>query len=317
MKKLIAIFTALMSLSAISYYCSFETANANTVEGEIYYSETVINSILNSHVTVLPKIDRSSDIFETSDGRTVMLKSVNTPKRSSVEVFVTLSMKNFDAAKINESIDNQYPNATRLASANYNYNCHSYAWYSASTTYNTYWMNDPSPYYSDGSFYESTAKVGNIVCYYNSRGQNLHSAVITSIDSNKSGLSAITVKSKWGSAGLYQHSVDYCPYYPISGGSAVYVKFYEHESHTYNNHYTYKDSTCHKSFCSCGDYILGGHYMAATARVNKHELHESEDMHAVVGPLFSVCALCNGVLDPDKFYPSIITSLSDDKDSLH
>ena len=44
-----------------------------------------------------------------------------------------------------------YPNATKLREATTNYNCHSYAWH-LQTLPNVFWINDPSPYMTDGSW---------------------------------------------------------------------------------------------------------------------------------------------------------------------
>lgn len=298
MKKLLTILMAFVSFFSLFYF-SFNDityADYNIEEMDNYSNNFWTSSNLNDYFD-----SYSKERMLPSPKISYTLATVFTPKKTSVEVMRITEWERYNATDINNDYDNRYPGATRLATATFRYNCHSYAWHSVSTTYNNYWMNDPSSYYRDGSFYESTAKVGNIICYYNSAGKNLHSGVIIGIDNTKTGVSAITVNSKWGAAGLYRHSADYCPYYDDN----INIKYYEHVAHTYSNHYEYKDSTYHKCYCSCGSYILGRHYAASTNSIEDYEAQSSEEMNSVIGKPFSVCALCNGVLDPDKYYPVI------------
>lgn len=104
-----------------------------------------------------------------------------------------------------------YPNATELAGINPAYNCHSYAFYSASTS-NKYWINDPNPYLSDGSYTKmSSASAGYRACWAKSE----HSAIVYSVSG-----STIRVTSKWGAYGLFRHKLNDCPY----SGSVSYWK---------------------------------------------------------------------------------------------
>ena len=102
----------------------------------------------------------------------------------------------------------RYPNATKLRSASFKYNCHSYAWYSTSSS-NTWWMNDPTEYMSDGSYTRSYSPATYQKVYYPNPG-NEHSGVITSISGSN-----ITVTSKWGAFGLYRHAEMDCPYFSM------------------------------------------------------------------------------------------------------
>ena len=110
-----------------------------------------------------------------------------------------------------------------IANPTVKYNCHSYAWYSQSTS-NPYWVNDPTPFLTDGSYYvvnKTNAGVGDRVVYYNSvngtYSQPNHSAVITSYTNTSNSQREFTLKSKWGMSGLYQHSLTNCPYYYYHG----------------------------------------------------------------------------------------------------
>lgn len=86
---------------------------------------------------------------------------------------------------------------TLLSMGDCRYNCHSYAWYVASNS-NQYWMDDPSPYMSDGSYSKTSSPSSNKRIYYN----GTHSGIM--IDSTK-------VKSKWGNMGVFNHHINSVP----------------------------------------------------------------------------------------------------------
>lgn len=111
---------------------------------------------------------------------------------------------------------------TPTANPTVKYNCHSYAWYSQSTS-NSYWMDDPSLYLTDGSYTEVgklQTIAGDRMVYYNSNtdiyDQITHSAIISSYTDYPKSKRTFVVNSKWGAYGLYQHSWDNCPYYYIN-----------------------------------------------------------------------------------------------------
>ena len=131
----------------------------------------------------------------------------------------------------NDYGDNLVPEATRISPSTRKYNCHSYAWYMQSTS-NPYWMDCPNDYYTDGSYEISTGNVGDIICYYNEDDVNIHSGIVTSRLSGVSNgvcgdADLVTVRSKWGSLGLYDHRGDQCPYTSTYGGDAEYVIYYK------------------------------------------------------------------------------------------
>lgn len=129
---------------------------------------------------------------------------VYTPKGTKVSVTTTdeewpSSVKALIASNIKKS----YPNANLLSAASKKYNCHSYAWYSQSTS-NKYWMNNPNAYMTDGSYRRTyTVNTGNKLYY----GSGDHSAIVGSTSSQ-----GMVVTSKWGSSGLYSHKYNDCPY---------------------------------------------------------------------------------------------------------
>lgn len=152
---------------------------------------------------------------------------VTTPNGTKVEVMqLGEQLSSSDKTAIANMIKASYPNAVLLSPATTNYNCHSYAWYSQSTS-NTYWMNDPSAYWTDGSYKRTTNPgVGNKI-YYSTSG-NEHTGVITSRvagpPSNGDMAALLTVTSKWGQAGLYRHNAKDCPYYVSESAIRYYYR---------------------------------------------------------------------------------------------
>ena len=107
----------------------------------------------------------------------VVYDTVLTPNGSEVDVIVDMSWSevsdhlliwpavNFDTALAqSERMEDLYPSATLYRDPAPNYNCHSYAWYSTSSS-NKYWMDDPSLYIADGSYKSHVAAVGCTLCY--------------------------------------------------------------------------------------------------------------------------------------------------------
>ncbi|MEY4928160.1 MAG: hypothetical protein RI894_2598, partial [Bacteroidota bacterium] len=125
-----------------------------------------------------------------------------TPRSSSVTAFGPRT-EEWAASKIaseNALAQQQYPNATFVSTSTTKYNCHSYAWNSTSTS-NNYWVNDPSPYWLDGS-YTFVATSTNAQKWYYANGGD-HSA---------NTYSGVTFQSKWGKWPVMRHAWNYCPY---------------------------------------------------------------------------------------------------------
>jgi len=130
---------------------------------------------------------------------------VLTPNGSSVSVYNYSGITDWSSAEISTlNLQHQaaYPNATRVSNPSKKYNCHSYAWYSASTS-NYYWMNNPSLYMSDGSYKKTSSAGGNRVYW----GNCVHSGIISA-----SPTATIYCNSKWGQLGVYKHKVTESPY---------------------------------------------------------------------------------------------------------
>lgn len=146
--------------------------------------------------------------------------TVKTPRGTSVPAIygLTWNDQGTTQAKI-DAADAQflktYTSASKVGANNPAYNCHSYAWYSQSST-NKYWINDPSSYIQDGSYIRSyTNAVGYKVLYGAPGQQPEHSAIIQTLTENRIG----KVRSKWGMCGLFDHWSSDCPY---SSGISVY-----------------------------------------------------------------------------------------------
>lgn len=141
--------------------------------------------------------------------------TVKTPKGSKVPEVYKRSPELTTAEKnsLNSQMAKTYPRVTRIAQPTVKYNCHSYAWYSRSTS-NPYWIgrsNPPKIYTTDGSYkrYSGTPRSG-MKAWYNG-GE--HSGI--SIGAKMvSGVQVHYVESKWGMCGVYQHAYNDCPYSP-------------------------------------------------------------------------------------------------------
>ena len=145
-----------------------------------------------------------------------------------------------------------YPSVTILAPATPFYNCHSYAWLYRSTS-STIWMPYPDAYYEDGSYYETDGQVGDIVCYYNENGVNLHSGVIVERRSGTSNgvcgnVDLMTVVSKWGANCLVRHRGDICPYPNDISNPAVTVRYFRH-NHRYPELAVPYSDNYHRFYC--------------------------------------------------------------------
>lgn len=113
--------------------------------------------------------------------------------------------------------DSVYPNASRQRSASGKYNCHSYAWYSTSSS-NNIWIAYNDNYTSDP--YYSIVAIGNRLTV------PINVAIGSKVNYPSDGHSAIVYSSsklisKWGDYGLYIHAPGYCPY-PLSTSLGYY-----------------------------------------------------------------------------------------------
>ena len=132
---------------------------------------------------------------------------VKTPNGTNVSVITYSSepLSQSEIKRINKQYDKAYPNATRQRSASGKYNCHSYAFYSTSTS-NNKWMNNPSAYWNDGSYHETSLISGGRKLEFFSGSSPQHSAIVVSA------YTSVILESKWGKCGVYRHTTSNCPY---------------------------------------------------------------------------------------------------------
>lgn len=160
------------------------------------------------------------------NGRAVQVYVVTLSNGTKAYEWISGDYTNAERATIKKYIEREYQ-ATEIRSATTKYNCHSYAWYSTSSA-NKYWINDPSRYIRSATFLKKQTSGFNSLpsgisvndrAVYKSGNTIIHSAIVNSTSSANSRLI-----SKWGSYGLYTHSLTKCPYY--QGNSNVSISYY-------------------------------------------------------------------------------------------
>ena len=120
-------------------------------------------------------------------------------------------------ASIDYNLENTYGvDVVRIG--NCRYNCHSYAWHDQNA--NPYWINNPFAYMTDGSYYRvmsginsisASAVYGDKVFYGTTLNENnAHSAILYSSSSGVP-LAGRVVRSKWGYAGVFEHTINNVP----------------------------------------------------------------------------------------------------------
>ena len=145
-------------------------------------------------------------------------KTIYTPKGTPVTVICYSYWGDKKSEEVTAEFVKQYPRALLLANANNCYNCHSYAFVSASS-HNVFWLNNPLPFLSDKSYVlvgnSPTAKEQKALWFENGINWE-HSGIV---DAYSGGV--VRVVSKWGQGPLMKHSTTDCPY-----GSDT-VKYYK------------------------------------------------------------------------------------------
>lgn len=137
--------------------------------------------------------------------------SVKTPNGSTVATLKVSGELSATQISANDAwVKSNYPSAVRHRSSTAKYNCHSYAWYRTQSD-NVMWMNDPTKYWSDGSYKLSATQS------YSSASTALAAqadgARVYFVGGNHSGVkNGSKLYSKWGQYGLYLHSPNYTPY---------------------------------------------------------------------------------------------------------
>lgn len=139
--------------------------------------------------------------------------TVKTPKGSlvTVSVYNCEPLSSTQITSINSYFRSTYPKAIYLSPSSGKFNCHSYAWYQSSSS-NYRWMNNPSKYWSDGSYSQVYYCAPSLIWTY---GSTSHSAIAFTYG-------GLPLRSKWGSGPVMQHT--YSGDNPYSGTLRTYKK---------------------------------------------------------------------------------------------
>lgn len=165
-------------------------------------------SLHNLSINILAMVEMSSKSIsrvETEELRS-FYETVKTPFGSPVDVIIYGDSTAAHKKALYDYAISTYPQATYVSYPTSNYNCHSYAWHSSSTS-NIYWIPDPTIYMEDTSYSRVFSAVQATRIHY-SIGD--HSAKV--YDANSNSFSAATVISKWGEGPVMIHQANYGPY---------------------------------------------------------------------------------------------------------
>lgn len=111
-----------------------------------------------------------------------------------------------------------YSSFVKVNSASSKYNCHSYTWYSTSTS-NIYWIDDPSPIYNNTGSWTlwqipmRNPQSGDRITFWKN-GSLLHSAIINSLTN---------CTSKLGHYGVYKTTISEMESYYNSTTTETYI----------------------------------------------------------------------------------------------
>lgn len=196
-----------------------ETLQFYTDQSSLYSVRDEINLNYVDAQLLLAQVQAQSVDAQLQDTRAANAK-VKTPNGSYVDVvqgFTWSDWTKIYGSKVDQNIAeakseaclDTFPSAKILRDPDPEYNCHSYAWYSTSSS-NSYWMDDPTLYMSDRSYVSSYAKSGNRVTYTDlDTDMLIHSAIVSSVSNG-----VAKAASKWGTLAVFSHNVFDCPYVP-------------------------------------------------------------------------------------------------------
>lgn len=189
--------------------------------------------------------------------------NITTPNGTVVEVKIPAEGSEQTLASYRPNIDET--NLTFLSDATHLFNCHSYAWYSQDVESNTYWMDDPSAYYTDGSYIECDRQEAEIICYFDDEGDNIHSGRVVDVLEGKPNnkcedSNLVIVESKWAGGPLYRHRGDHATWYLpteyVTQNRAVEVRYYKYNHvHATTGDWVIIDNNTHEGTCTCGTAI--------------------------------------------------------------
>ncbi len=321
MKKIIGVIICLSLMLSIplfpTYAVSDDTDDTKlvTVYGSVMESDSLLEFVEGKEVVFVYTFiyDEGGTRYPETEEITAIMEYIDIPF-STVRVKAYHKLDNFSnkaTDALDEYMNTAFPCAEHLRSADTTYNCHSYAWYSLDPG-NEYWIDCPDLFYQTGIRYNevTTPQVGDIICYYNIYGDNLHSGIVTAVNQQSSyngcgSANTVMVKSKWGMFGVYNHNGYECPYtaYGSSGpeNTAVYVSYFREHTHSlqYQNVTTSYD---HRATCTtCGHSYLEPHNWRTTNNI----FYSCIDCHVITdGPILL------GVV-PDELITTLGTKIGD------
>ena len=179
----------------------------------IIFSQEYQKYLAKKFISFLPYYLNGMQESFSSRSIEVTNNNVLTPNNTQVPHYENLTWNDHLMDQDDAEMEAYAVNATYSVSPihpfNPKYNCHSYAWHSSSTS-NIYWIDNPSDYWEDDSYYRVYSTLVNYrVIYYRSdrpKPYN-HSGIVYSTSGS------ITIESKWHYLGVYRHSLTNCPYY--------------------------------------------------------------------------------------------------------
>lgn len=164
--------------------------------------------------------------IEENESEITRAVTVKTPNGSSVSWVDYSGLAQWTKDEItlyNNWVEETYTIISIVRDPNKYYNCHSYAWYSTSST-NKVWIPDPAIYMTDGSYTKKNTAAATYKVFVDNDGAEVsdkdgttlgdHSGIVKSVSGK-----TIVITSKWGQLGLYTHNVYNSPY---SGDHTVY-----------------------------------------------------------------------------------------------
>lgn len=191
-----------------------EKAEIRRTDGKAYVNRSPFYSVLAAKQNVqTTSIQKAPPYTYTPNGSRVVLEK-NDP---TVD----------DAAQANAHFAKMFIKANRLDDPTGVYNCHSYAWYNPSSS-NSYWLRDPSIYWTDGSYTaytpgSSIAANTRVLFKQNKNAgvDNWHSVYVRTSQATRNNYAFVVAESKWGMYGLYEHYLLDHPYATDKGGNFV------------------------------------------------------------------------------------------------
>lgn len=169
---------------------------------------------------------QTQELVSTIYDRTIRQKKVTLSNGTVAYKWISGEFTSAEKKQIDDYFIDEY-DVKKKRAATVKYNCHSYAWYSTSSS-NKYWINDPSIYMENAKFictqtsmfnYIPTDVEKNYRAVVKIDGVIVHSAIVNNVDYKSEHLI-----SKWGYAGVFVHSIKRCPYYKSRATKIEYYK---------------------------------------------------------------------------------------------